>query len=41
VVLRLAAGRGNALLVERQALLSDAMVGFLGDAPLTPFGRRG
>lgn len=39
VVLRLAAARVDALLVELQALLAGAVIGFLGDAPLTPFGR--
>jgi urease accessory protein len=39
VVLRLAAGRVDAMLVELQALLREGVSAFLGDTPLTPFGR--
>jgi urease accessory protein len=40
VVVRVAAPRVDGLLVELQALLREAVSAFLGDAPLTPFGRR-
>jgi hypothetical protein len=40
VVVRLAAPRVDELLVELRALLCEAVTAFLGDATLTPFGRR-
>ncbi len=39
VVLRLAAARVDAMLLELQGLLREGVSAFLGDAPLTPFGR--